>query len=96
VFAWDPAKATRNLSKHGVSFEEAATIFADPEALDWADTAHSQSEARFKRIGKSVEGRVLVVVYTVRRLKHEKETVRIISARQGSRKERKAYAGLAH
>jgi len=96
VFAWDAAKAARNLLKHGVSFEEAVTIFADPDALDWADAAHSQTEARFKRIGKSVGGRILLVVYTVRRLKHEKETVRIISARQGSRKERKAYAGLSH
>jgi len=93
VFAWDAAKAARNLSKHGVSFEEAAAIFADPEALDWTDTAHSQNEARFKRLGKSLARRILLAVYTVRRMKNEKETVRIISARQGSRKERKAYAG---
>jgi len=41
VFSWDAAKATRNQAKHGVSFEEAVTVFADPEALDWEDTQHS-------------------------------------------------------
>jgi uncharacterized protein len=46
VFSWDARKAARNLLKHGVSFDEAATVFADPMALDWADLAHSASEAR--------------------------------------------------
>jgi len=93
VFAWDTRKAIRNAAKHGVSFEEAATIFADPEALDWEDTEHSESELRSKRLGRSLAGRVLLVVYTTRRMKDGKETIRIISARQASRKERKAYAG---
>jgi len=93
VFSWDTAKATRNHEKHGVSFEEAATVFADPEALDWEDTQHSGEETRRKRLGASVTGRVLMVAYTIRRLRDAKETVRIISARQASRKERKAYAG---
>jgi uncharacterized protein len=47
VFAWDAAKATRNLRKHGVSFEEAATVFADPDALEWEDLEHSHKENRF-------------------------------------------------
>jgi len=92
VFSWDTAKATRNREKHGVSFEEASTVFADPAALDWEDIHHSEREHRRKRLGKSVSRRVLLVVYTVRRLKDAKETVRVISARQASRKERKAYA----
>jgi uncharacterized DUF497 family protein len=92
VFSWDTRKATRNSAKHGVSFREAVTIFTDPEALDWEDFQHSEIERRFKRLGKSLPGQVLLVVYTIRRLKDGKETIRIISARQGSRKERKAYA----
>jgi len=60
--------------------------------MDWGDLAHSHSEPRFKRLGKSSEGRVLIVVYTVRRIKNGKETIRIISARQSNRKERQVYA----
>jgi len=93
VFSWDAAKALRNREKHGVTFEEAATVFADPEALDWKDTGHSEREDRFKRLGSSFTGRVFLIVYTIRRLKDAKENVRIISARQASRKERRAYAG---
>jgi hypothetical protein len=91
VFSWDARKALRNLAKHGVPFEEAATVFADPDALDWADPEHSGEEHRSKRLGVSAAGRVLLLVYTVRRLEHDRETVRIISARRASRKERQAY-----
>ena len=93
MFSWDARKALSNLKKHGVSFEEAATVFADPEALDWDDPEHSDAEFRSKRLGASVTGRILIVVYTPRRLKDDKEIIRIISARQATRKERKAYAG---
>ena len=93
MFSWDTRKAIINFEKHGVSFEEAATIFADPEGLNWEDWAHSASEPRYKRIGTSIAGNVLIVVYTVRRTKDGKETIRIISARRASRKERKAYFG---
>jgi uncharacterized DUF497 family protein len=93
VFAWDTRKAIRNSAKHGVSFVQAASVFADPEALDWEDTEHSEAEPRSKRLGKSLDGRVLLVVYKIRRMKDGKETIRIISARQASRKERKAFAG---
>jgi hypothetical protein len=91
VFGWAPEKAARNLAKHGVTFFEAASIFSDPEALDLADEAHSGEEERSWRIGLSDEGRVLTVVYTVRR-SQDGETIRIISARRASRKERAAYA----
>jgi len=83
----------RNLKKHGVPFEEAATIFADPKGLDWEDPEHAETEPRWKRLALSVEGRVLLVVYTLRGLRNGIETIRIISARQASQKERKAYAG---
>jgi uncharacterized DUF497 family protein len=93
VFSWDAQKAVTNLAKHDVSFEEAVTVFSDPDALDWSDLTHSDHEPRHKRLGASSEARVLLVVYTVRKLSHAKETIRIISARQASRKERKAYFG---
>jgi len=93
VFSWDIAKALTNYQKHAVLFEEATTIFGDPLALDWEDLEHVQPERRWKRLGLSTGGRILLVVYTLRRLKDGAETIRIISARQASRRERKAYAG---
>jgi uncharacterized protein len=92
VFSWDAQKAISNYEKHGVSFEEAASVFSDPDALDWEDVEHSASEQRSKRLGISSAGRVVVVVYTIRRVRHGEETIRIISARQASRKERNAYS----
>jgi uncharacterized DUF497 family protein len=86
-------KARTNLKKHGVSFEEAARIFVDPDALDWDDPEHSYSEQRSKRLGSSLTGRILIVVYTQRRLKHGQGLIRIISARQATRQERQAYTG---
>jgi len=90
---WDADKAARNADKHGVTFEEAATVFADPKALDLGDLKHSRHERRFFRLGRSLERRVLIVVYTIRRMKDEEKAIRIISARQASRKERRVYAG---
>jgi uncharacterized protein len=92
MFSWDTRKAIINFEKHRVSFEEAATIFADPEGLNWQDSVHSAQEARYKRVGMSVGGNILITVYTVRRTKDGKETIRIISARRASRKERQAYS----
>jgi uncharacterized DUF497 family protein len=93
MFSWDTQKAISNYEKHGISFEEAATVFSDPEGLDFDDLSHSLGERRQKRIGMAVTGKVLLVVYTVRRMKNGKETIRIISARQSSRKEREIYSG---
>jgi uncharacterized protein len=93
VFTWDARKATRNLEKHEVSFEEAATVFDDPSALEWEDLDHSNHEVRFKRLGLSARGRILILVYSCRRLKNGQETFRIITARRASPKERHAYAG---
>ena len=93
MFIWDPQKAIINFEKHGVSFEEAATSFADEDGLDWDDPNHSLRELRRKRLGKSVGGRILLTVYTIRESKSGKEKIRIISSRQANRKERQAYAG---
>ncbi len=93
MFSWDAQKALRNRKKHGVPFEEASTIFADPNGLDWEVLEHAETEPRWKRLALSVKGRVLLVVYTLRRLGNGIETIRIISAREASQKERKTYAG---
>jgi uncharacterized DUF497 family protein len=95
VFTWDIPKAIANFEKHGVPFEEAATVFGDSNGLDGDDAEHSTHEPRRQRIGQSMTGRIPFVVYTIRRREHEKETIRIISARQASRQERQTYARLA-
>ena len=92
MFEWDRRKAAANHAKHGVSFEEAVTVFADPHALDGPDLRHSEKEPRLLRLGRAVTGRVLIVAYTVRRRKGDGESIRIISARRASRKERAAHA----
>lgn len=85
-FEWDPHKAEVNLRKHGVSFGEAATVFADPLAVDRGDPDHSQDEDRFICLGRSYVGRLLVVAYAERR-----DLIRIISARVAEPRERRAY-----
>lgn len=90
MFEWDAKKARANLAKHGVTFEEAATVFGDPDALDGPDIQHSAGEARFLRLGRSVLGHIVIVAYTLRTSGHV-ETIRLISARRASRKERAAY-----
>jgi uncharacterized DUF497 family protein len=91
MFEWNPQKARSNRRKHGVSFEEAATAFLDPDGLDGEDLEHSEVEARRLRLAKSSLGKVLLIAYTIRR-KNDEETTRIISARRASRKESKRYA----
>jgi hypothetical protein len=90
MFDWDPRKAQSNRRKHGVSFEEAATTFLDPEGLDGEDLEHSEIESRRLLLAKGSLGRVLLIAYTTRRSDNE-EITRIISARRASRKERKRY-----
>jgi hypothetical protein len=90
VFEWDPRKAKANADKHGVPFDEAVTTFLDADALDGPDLQHSTHEPRSRRLGRSAEGRLLMVVYTQRRA-GDAETIRLISARRASRRERAAY-----
>jgi len=85
-FDWDPGKAKRNFAKHGVSFDEAATVFDDPLYVDFFDPDHSEEESRYIRVGYSNQKRILVVAYTERG-----EQTRIISARAATRQERQAY-----
>jgi uncharacterized DUF497 family protein len=90
-FEWDPDKARANVVKHDVSFEEAATVFIDPEALDGPDARHSLAEQRRLRIGQSALRRVLTTAYTEREQGHGEAVIRIISARRASTKERAAH-----
>lgn len=85
-FEWDPSKAERNLAKHGVSFDEATTAFDDDLFLAFADPDHSDAENRLILVGRSNEGRLLVVSFTERA-----EDIRLISARRATRRERKVY-----
>ena len=85
-FEWDDSKARLNVAKHGVSFEEATAVFADPMSLTIPDPAHSQVEDRFIILGQPHRQRLLVVVHTERG-----DSIRIISARRASRRERKNY-----
>ena len=95
MFEWDTRKAATNANKHGVSFEEAVTVFGDPHALDGPDLLHAGGEPRSRRLGRATTGRMLIVAYTLRRL-GDVESVRIISARQASRKERAAYTSARY
>ncbi len=85
-FEWDDDKAASNERKHGVPFPEAQTVFADPLALTGYDPDHSDEEDRYITMGTSVEGRSLVISHTDRG-----ENIRIISAREATRKERRDY-----
>jgi uncharacterized DUF497 family protein len=85
-FDWDKNKAASNLAKHKVSFEEATTVFGDPLSDTFDDPDHSAEEQRFLIIGHSENGKLLFVSHT-----DDGETVRIISAREPTRTERKSY-----
>jgi hypothetical protein len=83
---WDPEKAATNLSKHGISFDEAKTVFDDPLYVDFYDPDHSQAEHRYIILGQSQQGRLLMVSYTER-----DDTIRIISSREVTPAERIDY-----
>ena len=86
-FEWDLGKARENERKHGITFEEAATAFADWDAVIYDDVDHSDREGRFIIIGISARERMLLTVYAIR----EEETVRIISSRPANRDEKLRY-----
>jgi uncharacterized DUF497 family protein len=85
-FEWHPKKAAANLKKHGVSFQEAATVFGDPLAITFQDPDHSEDEERQLTFGLSLRKRLIVVSHTPR-----EDRTRIISARPMGRKERVIY-----
>jgi hypothetical protein len=85
-FEWDRVKAAANLKRHRVSFHEAAAVLEDPLSTTFPDEAHSEAEPRFLTIGASTRGHILVVAHMERN-----DTVRIISARRATRREREFY-----
>ena len=85
-FAWDEHKATTNVIKHAVSFEEATTVFGDPLSDTFPDPNHSLDEDRFIIVGASDRGKILVVGHT-----DDGEVVRIITAREATYAERRSY-----
>ena len=85
-FEWDEVKAAANLEKHGVSFEEAKTVFDDPLYIDFYDPDHSYDEHRYIIIGQSGQRRLLIVSYT-----ESDDVLRLISSREVTPAERKAY-----
>ncbi len=85
-FEWDEDKARSNARKHGVTFEEASSVFADSLTAIFTDEAHSVEEVREIMVGHSAEGRLIVVSFTER-----SEAIRVISARQATKRERRDY-----
>lgn len=85
-FEWEPDKAAENLRKHGVSFEEAVSIFFDSLSATAQDRGHELYERRFVTFGLSLSGRLLAVAHTERR-----NRIRLITAREATRAERKLY-----
>lgn len=86
VYEWDPRKADHNLRKHGVSFDEALTVFMDPLAVTFDDPDHSCGEHRSITIGLSASRRILFIAHAER-----DERIRMISARRATRREARAY-----
>lgn len=87
TFEWDENKNQINQQKHGVSFEESETVFYDEQALLEYDEGHSDSEDRFRILGRSIFGRILLVVHCIR----EGNTIRIISSRKATATEKSGY-----
>ena len=85
-FTWDPRKAAANLRKHGVSFEDASSVFRNPLAQVLPDPTHSEDEPRSLAIGHSASGRLLLVVFT-----EAGDRIRLISARDAAGRERREY-----
>ena len=85
-FEWDPKKAQSNLDKHGVAFEEAATVFGDPLSLTIGDPDHSEGEERFILLGQAITNRLIVVVHI-----EQHDRIRIISARMATKQENRTY-----
>lgn len=90
-FAWDPAKAASNLAKHGVAFDQAASVLADALALTVFDGAHSDFEERWFTLGMDSQGKLLTVSHTYTATGPASARVRIISAREATRGERRQY-----
>jgi uncharacterized DUF497 family protein len=91
-FEWDANKSASNIKKHGISFDEAKTVFTDEYARLIGDPDNSDDEDRFLLLGTSIDSKLLVVCHCVR----EAESIRIISARKADKQERKIYEGYRY
>ena len=89
-FEWDPRKDSANQRKHGISFEEAQSVFFDENAVQFYDEHHSEQEDRFIMLGLSIHSRILVVCHCER---ESGNVIRIISARKATMSERQYYGG---
>ncbi len=89
-FDWDPSKNELNQKKHGISFEDAVFVFADKNALSIYDEENSDSEDRWITIGMIPNTKIIVVIHTDR-FGHDKNTIRLISARKATKQEIKQY-----
>ena len=90
-FEWDPAKAERNAKVHGVTFEQAATVFLNASLLSQLDNVHDEGEERWVSLGLDKSARLLVVCHTYRQIAAQSATIRIFSARKTTRHETKEY-----
>ncbi len=91
-FDWDPVKARSNRRKHGVTFDLAATVFDDPLAVSISDADHGDAEHRWVTLGRARNEMLLVVIHTYHEVGADAASVRIISARQATGRERRQYA----
>ena len=91
AFEWDPVKATENVAKYSVAFEIAASVLRDPLALTVYDPEHGGTEERWVSIGRAEDGKLLVLVHTFEETGATGATVRIISAREATKRERENY-----
>ena len=90
VFKWDEKKNIKNLKKHGVSFEEAKSVFYDDNAVEFYDSEHSKKEDRFLLLGLSTHLRILLICHCY---KEKDSIIKIISARKATKNEQKLYIG---
>ena len=92
-FDWDPAKADLNMRKHKVNFRRASEVFKDPYAISIFDDEHSQEEDRWITMGRDINGRILAVSHTFRKIDVDACRIRIISSRKATTNEREQYEG---
>jgi len=91
-FEWDPGKAQQNKEKHGISFEQAATVFNDPQAISLYDTEHSKGEDRWVTLGVSEKHGLIVVCHTFQWISKSEAHVRVFSSRKATKREIRQYS----